>query len=60
MEKKEDNIPGPNDTHTNENIGGILPNSVRVAGESVDRLRAIEETNTAFSGKEIGQQNENL
>ena len=25
MEKKEDNIPGPNDTHTNENIGGILP-----------------------------------
>jgi hypothetical protein len=28
-------------------------------GESVDELRAIEEGNIYFAGKEIGQQNEN-
>jgi hypothetical protein len=28
-------------------------------GESVDELRAIEEGNVYFAGKEIGQQNEN-
>jgi hypothetical protein len=60
MEKKEENVTAPNNPHTNGSIGGILPNSVRAAGESVDKLRAMEETNTAISGNEIGQQNENL
>jgi hypothetical protein len=60
MEKREENASAPNNPHTNGSIGGVLPNSVRVAGESVDKLRAMEETNTAIAGNEIGQQNENL
>ncbi|WP_342431900.1 hypothetical protein [Neobacillus sp. FSL H8-0543] len=60
MKKNEDNPTIPNYPQTNGIIGGILPNSLRVAGDSVDKLRAIEETNTAISGNEIGQQNENL
>lgn len=59
MKKKEENATAAKHPQTNGSIGGILPNSVTVASESVDRLRAIEETNTAISANEIGQQNEN-
>ncbi|MDF2855056.1 MAG: hypothetical protein K0Q87_907 [Neobacillus sp.] len=59
MKEKVENRTAANHPQTNGSIGGILPNSVRVAGESVDKLRAMEETNTAISANEIGQQNEN-
>lgn len=35
-------------------------NNKTVAGDSVDKLRNLEEANTLISGDEIQQQNENL
>ena len=35
-------------------------NNKTVAGDSVDKLRNLEEANTLISGEEIQQQNENL
>lgn len=35
-------------------------NNKTVAGDSVDKLRDLEEANTLISGDEIQQQNENL
>lgn len=41
-------------------IDDAPPNQIDIEGDSVDKLRNLEEANIMLSGDEIKQQNENL
>lgn len=57
MAKKDDIRTAAAGNPKTETFAG---NNKTVAGDSVDKLRDLEEANTLISGDEIQQQNENL
>lgn len=63
MERKNDQHFSAASSPRKENsaeIDDAPPNQIDIEGDSVDKLRNLEEANIMLSGDEIKQQNENL